>query len=127
MAPQRCYFDTMPKQAKTVSINLRLPFDLHKKLVEAAGDASPPKSLNSEILSRLFASFDGATEVQLQELEEKVRAVERHALKQIKRVKEAAFTQIEKVEKQAEKLTQEMESSLAKTLELQRRAEAKLK
>jgi hypothetical protein len=112
----------MTKQAKTVSINLRLPADLHKKLVEAAADTSPPKSLNSEILARLFESFDRATEAQ--ELEEKVRAVEAHA---IKNVQEAAIIQIEEVEKRAQKLTQWMESSLAKTLELQRRAQAKLK
>jgi Arc-like DNA binding domain len=117
----------MMKRAKTVSINLRLPADLHKKLVEAAADTSPPKSLNSEILARLFESFDRATEAQFQKLEEKVRAVEVHALKQIKKVQDAAVIRMEEVEKHAEKLAQEMESSLAKTRELQRRAEAKLK
>ena len=117
----------MPKTAKTVNINLRLPADLHKKLVEAAGNTSPPQSLNSEILARLFETFDRATEAQVQELEEKVRAVEAYALVQIKKVQDAAVTRIEEVEKRAEKLTQEMESSLTKTLKLQRRAEAKLK
>ena len=117
----------MSKKHKAISINLRLPADLHKKLVESAATASPPHSLNSEILARLLQSFDNATAAQLHELEEKVREVEAHAIKQIKRVQDAAVTQIEEVEKRAEKLTQEMESSLTKTLELQRRAEAKLK
>jgi hypothetical protein len=56
-----------------------------------------------------------------------VRAVEAYALKQIEKVRDAAVTRIEEVEKHAQKLTQEMEHRLAKTLELQRRAEAKLK
>ena len=53
--------------------------------------------------------------------------MEVYALKQIEKVRDAAVTRIEEVEKHAEKLTQEMESRLAKALELQRRAEAKLK
>ena len=50
----------MPKRSKTISINLRLPVDLHKKLVQAAASSSPVNSLNSEILSRLFESFEAA-------------------------------------------------------------------
>jgi hypothetical protein len=47
----------MAKRLKTISINLRLPLDLHKRLVGAAASSSPVSSLNSEILSRLFESF----------------------------------------------------------------------
>jgi hypothetical protein len=43
-----------PKQANFVSLNVRLPPELHKKLVTAAGLAS---SLNSEIIRRLEAGF----------------------------------------------------------------------
>ena len=110
-----------------VSINLRLPADLHKKLVQSAGAASPANSLNSEILARLFESFDRATAAEVQELEQKVKQVEAYAIQEIKKVQESAVTQIKRVEERAEKLTQEMESSLAKSLELQRRAEAKFK
>jgi Arc-like DNA binding domain len=46
-----------PKQAKFVSLNLRLPPELHRELVKAAGSAS---SLNSEIIRRLQGSFDVA-------------------------------------------------------------------
>jgi hypothetical protein len=44
-----------PKQAGFVSLNLRLPPELHKTLVKAAGAAS---SLNSEIVRRLQGSLD---------------------------------------------------------------------
>ena len=115
------------KGKTAVSINLRLPADLHKKLVRAAAAASPANSLNSEILARLFESFNRATEAEVQELELKVKEAEAYALQEIKKVQETAVIQIKRVEERAEKLTQEMESSLAKTLELQRRAEAKLK
>jgi len=115
------------KGKTAISINLRLPADLHKKLVRAAAAASPANSLNSEILSRLFESFDRATEAEVQELEHKVKELEAHAIQEIKKVQETAVIQIKRVEERAEKLSQEMESTLAKTLELQRRAEAKLK
>ena len=89
--------------------------------------ASPTNSLNSEILARLFESFERSTEAKVQELEQKVKEMEAYAIQEITRVQETAVIQIKRVEDRAEKLTQEMESSLAKTLELQRRAEAKLK
>jgi hypothetical protein len=44
----------------TINLNLRLPNDLHQMLVEAAESASPRTSLNSEILARLYRSFDFA-------------------------------------------------------------------
>ena len=115
------------KRKTSVSINLRLPADLHKKLVQAARSASPANSLNSEVLARLFESFDKVSTAEVQELEQKVKQVEAYAIQEMKKVQESAVFQIKKVEERAEKLTQEMESSLAKTLELQRRAEAKLK
>jgi hypothetical protein len=43
------------KQADFVSLNLRLPPELHKELVKAAGTLS---SLNSEIIRRLQGNFD---------------------------------------------------------------------
>ena len=62
----------MPRP-KTISINLRLPVDLHKKLVEAAASSSPTNSLNSEILSRLFESFELAgLEARIEKLEQKM-------------------------------------------------------
>ena len=47
------------KQANFVALNLRLPPDLHKKLVKSAG---PTSSLNSEIIRRLQLSYDDAPE-----------------------------------------------------------------
>ena len=114
----------MHKRARTISINLRLPADLHKKLVAAATTVSPPNSLNSEILARLFESFD---KPEMTELEAKVREVEAHAMTRITEVEKSAVTRIREVEKHADELAQRMESSLVKLQELQRRAEAKLK
>ena len=105
------------KKTKTVSINLRLPADLHKALVEAGASNSPPTSLNSEILSRLFESFERPT----------VAALEKTALAQIKKVEIVAMDRIKEVESRADELTQRMESRLAELEELKRRAEAKLK
>jgi hypothetical protein len=115
------------KRIKTVSINLRLPANLHKKLVEAAASTSPPQSLNSEILARLFESFDRPTEAEIQELEGKVRQAEAYALTRMKEVEQVAVARMREVEQRADELTKEMESALAKTLELHRRAEAKLR
>jgi hypothetical protein len=113
------------KKQTTISINLRLPADLHKKLVEAAASASPPNSLNSEILVRLLESFD--TAVQLEELEEKVRKAGDYATTQLREVQETAVARIREVESHADQLTERLERVLAATLELQRRATAKLK
>ena len=67
----------MPRP-KTVSINLRLPADLHKELVEAAASSSPANSLNSEILSRLFESFEDVAELEtrLSNLEAQVKELD---------------------------------------------------
>ena len=48
----------MPNRIEKVSINLRLPRDLHEKLVEAGSSRLPPVSLNSEILRRLLKTFE---------------------------------------------------------------------
>lgn len=48
----------MSKKPATVSLNLRLPAGLHKMLVKSAESKSPPTSLNSEILGRLYDSFN---------------------------------------------------------------------
>lgn len=113
------------KRKTTISINLRLPSDLHKKLAEAAATASPPHSLNSEILMRLFESFENTA--QFEELEGRVKEAEAYAIKRIGEIEQIALVKMRKVEKHADELTQQMESALAKTLELHRRAEAKLK
>lgn len=41
----------------TKDLRLRLPDELHQMLVEAAAEESPARSLNSEILNRLYRSF----------------------------------------------------------------------
>ena len=66
-------------RSKTISINLRLPADLHKQLVEAAASSSPANSLNSEILSRLFDSFEDVAELEtrLSNLEARVKELDR--------------------------------------------------
>ena len=84
------------KGKTAISINLRLPSDLHKKLVQAAAAASPANSLNSEILARLFESFDRATEAEVQELEQKVNELEAYTIQQIKKVQETAVIQIKR-------------------------------
>lgn len=48
----------MSKKPAIVSLNLRLPAGLHKMLVKSAESKSPPTSLNSEILGRLYDSFE---------------------------------------------------------------------
>jgi hypothetical protein len=112
------------KRAKTVSINLRLPADLHKKLVQAGASNSPPSSLNSEILSRLFESFDRPT---VAALEKKVNATEAYAVARIKEIETVSMARIAEVDARADEVTRRMESSLAEFQELRRRAEAKLK
>lgn len=109
----------------TISINLRLPATLHKQLAEGAAAASPPHSLNSEILTRLFESFE--TAAQFEELEGKVREAEAYAISRMKEVEQVAVARMKEVDKHVDELTEKMESALAKTRELQRRAEAKLK
>jgi hypothetical protein len=109
----------MPKQAKTktVSINLRLPADLHKALVKAGTSGSPPRSLNSEILSRLHDSFEAAA------LKNEVRDVSA----QVENLEKEAMVRVKDVERRAQEMAQRMESSLAEFEELKRLAEAKLK
>ena len=104
----------MQKRAKTVvSINLRLPADLHRKLVEEAASRSPVSSLNSEILSRLFESFarPGLTQLEkkLDEMEANTKA------------------QVEALQTRAEKATQHMQKTLLQVQELKRRVEGELK
>ena len=104
----------MQKRAKTVvSINLRLPADLHRKLVEEAASRSPVSSLNSEILSRLFESFarPGLTQLEkkLDEMEANTKA------------------QAEALQTCAEKATQHMQKTLLQVQELKRRVEGELK
>jgi hypothetical protein len=43
---------------KKVAIILRIPSDLHRQLVTAAGKAKPKRSLNEEMTLRLQRSFD---------------------------------------------------------------------
>jgi predicted HicB family RNase H-like nuclease len=43
---------------EAVAVMLRMPPDLHKLLVYAAEDRRPSASLNREIITRLYASFD---------------------------------------------------------------------
>ena len=45
------------KSDQVVRLALRLPRDLHRRLVQAAAGNSPPNSLNAEILRRLYDSF----------------------------------------------------------------------
>jgi len=110
----------MSRRAKTVSINLRLPADLHKALVEAGSSNSPPTSLNSEILSRLYESFERPSIAEL-------AGVKAHALAQIKHVESHALDRMQEVERRADELNQLMESRLAELDELKRRAEGKSK
>ena len=48
---------------KKVDLRLRLPADLHARLVESARGNSPVNSLNHEIIQRLEASFTADTAV----------------------------------------------------------------
>src|SRR5215831_17555200 len=41
----------------TKYLNVRLPIELHRDLAEAAEQAKPRRSLNDEILTRLYRSF----------------------------------------------------------------------
>lgn len=105
----------MPKQAKnkTVSINLRLPADLHKAIVKAGASNSPPRSLNSEILSRLYESFE-------------VPAVTKEMGAQIENLEEG-IGRVKEVERRAHEMAQRMQRSLAEVEELTRLAKEKLK
>jgi hypothetical protein len=114
----------MTKKSRTVNINLRLPADLHKKLVEAGASSSPPTSLNSEILSRLFESFERPS---VAVLEKQIRGTEDYALARIEEVEMVAKAKIKEVEARADELTQLMEKRFAEVEELKRRAEVKLK
>jgi hypothetical protein len=109
----------MPKQAKTktVSINLRLPADLHKALVKAGTSGSPPRSLNSEILSRLYENFEAAA------LENEVRDVSA----QIENLEKETVARVKEVETRAHEMAQRVESRLAEVDELKRLVKAKLK
>ena len=69
----------MSSEATHERITLRIPRDLHQKLVEAASKRSPAYSLNSEILERLYDSFSGRpnaaeVEARLNELEASTKA-----------------------------------------------------
>jgi hypothetical protein len=112
------------RRAKTVNINLRLPADLHKKLVEAGASNSPPSSLNSEILSRLYESFERPM---VAALEKKVVGIEAYALARIQDVEAHALARMKEVDERADEMTQLMERRLAELEELKSRAEAKLK
>ena len=93
----------MTKKSRTVNINLRLPADLHKKLVEAGASNSPPNSLNSEILSRLFESFDRPT---VAALEKQVKGTEAYALARIEQLEMVAKARIKEVEARADEITE---------------------
>ena len=97
------------KKVKAVSINLRLPADLHKKLVEAGASNSPPSSLNSEILSRLFESFERPT---VGALEKRVVAAEAFAEGRVKELETLTKARIKEIEARADELTQLMEKRL---------------
>ena len=47
----------MKKHQDLVSHTIRFPSKLHRKLSESASSHLPPRSFNSEILTRLFNSF----------------------------------------------------------------------
>ena len=113
------------KRKTTISINLRLSPDLHKKLAEAAATASPPHSLNSEILARLFESFEKTARFEV--LEGRAKEVEAYAIKRMGEVEQIARAKLREVEKRADELSQHMDSALAKILERIGHAEAKLK
>ena len=53
----------MENRSEHERITLRIPPALHKKLVRAAGSNSPAKSLNTEILERLYRSFEPPAQV----------------------------------------------------------------
>jgi hypothetical protein len=89
------------KRAKTVNINLRLPAALHKKLVEAGASNSPPSSLNSEILSRLFESFERPT---VAALEKKVHGTEAYVVARVKEIETHAKARIKEIEARADEL-----------------------
>jgi DNA repair ATPase RecN len=104
------------RRSKTVSINLRLPADLHQKLAEAAASGAPPNSLNSEILSRLFDSFEAeerlsGLETQLGKLQEEIQRV---VIRTDERIKE--------IEVRTDRLS-ELQSTLAGVQQLKRRKE----
>jgi hypothetical protein len=96
-----------------VSINLRLPADLHRKLVEEAASRSPVTSLNSEILSRLFESFARPGLTQLE--------------KKLDEMAADTNARVEALQTRAEKATQQMQKALLQVRELERRVEGKLK
>ena len=61
----------MPKRPKqqTVKLVLRLPPDLHRDLVKAAKDQSPPVSLNHEMVTRLLRSFENEENIERMAME----------------------------------------------------------
>jgi hypothetical protein len=78
-ASQWCLIDTMSSQSTHERITLRIPRDLHQKLVGAASKRSPAHSLNTEILERLYGTFSGRpnaaeVEARLNELEASTKA-----------------------------------------------------
>ena len=75
---------------QVVRLVLRLPRQLHRKLVQSAAGDSPPSSLNTEILRRLYETFadrrgldvDNAHSADVlaktvQELQERIRELEK--------------------------------------------------
>src|SRR5262245_46764881 len=46
------------RKEATKYLNVRLPLELHGDLVQAADEAKPRRSLNDEILGRLYHSFE---------------------------------------------------------------------
>jgi Arc-like DNA binding domain len=105
----------MPRP-KTVSINLRLPADLHKQLAEAAASSSPAKSLNSEILSRLIDSFEA--EERLSGLEARISKIEAET----QAVVISTDQRIKVVEARTDQLA-EVQGTLARVQQLKRRKE----
>jgi hypothetical protein len=99
---------------KTVSINLRLPVKLHKKLVEAAASSSPVNSLNSEILGRLFESFQA---------EEMVVGFKTR----LSRLEAETQARMGEVEASAEKMSQKMQEMMTRVQQLTLRVERDLK
>jgi predicted HicB family RNase H-like nuclease len=62
----------MSRQSDYVKTSLRVPRDLHKKLLAAASDSE--RSLNAELIERLVASFvRDSVEERLSALEKLVR------------------------------------------------------
>jgi hypothetical protein len=71
----------MPKET-TINLNLRLPPELHRQLIDSAAARHPrPNSLNSEIIERLRYTFKTAYQptepIQLEELQERLAELER--------------------------------------------------